>query len=93
MTIAIITVALADAGTVPHPEDADVPGAYAVALGDGPGQHPDTPRRLSPGDDPIVEAALDAFHDRIGISVLDDYDIGVTVLTGDAQGPVDAHWL
>jgi len=92
--IAIITVAATDDAARLHPDDAEVAGNYAVALGDGPGEYPTEPRNPpAPGDDPLAEAALDAFHDRIAISVLDQFEVEVAILGDDEEGPEDAHWL
>lgn len=93
-TTAIITVVAADDTENLHPDDAEVAGVYAVALGNGAGDHPPTPRNpISPGDDPLVEAALDVFHDRITISVLDQFEISVNILANDEEGPQEVHWL
>lgn len=92
--IAIITVSATDKAHRLHPDDAEVAGIYAVALGDGPGEYSPEPRTApAPGDDPLVEAALDAFHDRIAISVVDQFEVDVAILAKDDEGPEEAHWV
>ncbi len=77
-----------------HPDDVEVAGVYGVILGDGPGEYPSEPRNTPQGDEnPLEEAALDVFHDHIGIEVLDDFEVDVTILPDGDDGPNDVHWL
>lgn len=92
--VAIITVST---DTPPHrlsPEDLEVPGVYGVIMGDGVGEYSETPRNPVQGDeDPVEEAALDVFHDKIGIDCLDDFVVDVQILHPNDDGPDDVIWL
>lgn len=93
-TIAIIKVSpTVDAGRL-HSDDAEVAGSYVIAMGNGPEEYPTKPRRpLETSGDMLTQAALDAFHDRIAISVPDQFEVGVAILGQDDEVPSDAHWL
>ena len=91
--IAIVTVVAAH-GVPLGDDDAAVPGRYAVAMGDG--AHPPVPRaKPEAGDDPLVEAAKDVFHDRVGIDDLEAFEIGFKILPEGSGDPADEdlHWL
>lgn len=92
--IAIITVTTSTAPEDLHADDGAITGIYGVAMGDGPGQYPSVPRNaVEEGDDPLREAALDVFHDHIGIHVLDDFDITVEAPVAPDSVPDRVHWL
>lgn len=59
-------------GTATEHEDDDIPGVYELSL---PADYP---------QEAIVSAILDEFHSKVGIAVLDDFDITVI----DSQGNV-----
>lgn len=86
------------------PDDENVAGVYGVIMGDGIGECPSEPRdadRVEPEDRPngvLIEAAKDVFHDHVGISVLDDFEITVEILPEGTDVPVewkgvDIDWL
>lgn len=90
-TIAIITAIAASDDL--HEDDTDVAGMYGVRMGDGPGQYSAQPRDADSDGDPIEEAALDVFHDHIGIRVLDDFEIGTAILAEGEDVPDGVQWL
>lgn len=93
-TIAIITVTTTRQAEALHGDDRAITGVYGVAMGNGRGEYPDVPRNApEEGADSLVEAALDVFHDHVGIKVLDDFDIGVRMLDPDETEPEGVHWL
>ena len=90
----IITVTTETPENRLHPDDVEVAGVYGVVLGDGPGEYPSEPRNAPRDDqDPLEEAALDVFHDRICISVLDDFEVDVTIMPEGSELPDEVHWL
>jgi hypothetical protein len=93
-TTAIITVTATVDEDMLEPDDRTVAGTYGVIMGDGVGEHPETPRGpVDEGDDPIVEAALDVLHGTIAIAVLDDFDVDVRILPSDGARPDKVMWL
>jgi hypothetical protein len=95
MTItAIITVTTEVGPDDLHEDDGEIVGVYGVRMGDGPGEYPATPRNaVEEGDSTLREAALDVFHDHVGIHVLDDFDIAVAVPVAEADAPDEVYWL
>lgn len=72
-----------------HALDRSVEGLYGVVLDDDA-----RPRNvLEEGQDPLVEAALDRFHDKVAIQVLDDFDIDVEVFETQDECPNEVEWL
>lgn len=65
-------------GKASEEEDEEVPGVYQLSIRNADGID------LSNPDDQtaIAKAALDAFHDHIGIACLDDFDISVLLEDG-----------
>lgn len=93
-TIAIITVTAVTVAERMSIEDRSVPGVYGFAMGDGIGEHSDVPRNdPQEGQNPLEEAALDVFHDKIGIDCLDDFEVEVEILSKDDHGPDEVHWI
>lgn len=70
-------------------EDVAISGTYAIGLDDG---EIDRERDLRDDETYQEEAALDVLHDRIGIAVLDHFEITTALVDGRAI-PEDAHWL
>lgn len=79
-TQASLSLIVTVSGTPTDDDDQGVPGSYEVAARL---QRPVEPSALSaPEAGALAEAALDAFHERIGIAELDDFSIAVTVKNG-----------
>ena len=49
-------------------------------------------REVEEGDDPAIETALDIFHNEIGISELDNYDILPVRIASMDEAPDTASW-
>lgn len=97
-TLALITVTTPLKSDELGPEDANIVGTYGVALGDEPGAYSPAPRDrglpVDAGADPKIEAALDVFHDHVGISNLDHFEISAVLLPeGVLTDRDDIHWL
>lgn len=92
--IAIINVTTATPAERLSPDDQEVAGIYGVVMGDGIGEYSDTPRKPpEDGENPLEEAALDVFHDKIGIDSLDDFEVDVHILPPADDAPDDVQWL
>ena len=90
----IITVKALHPAALLDPLDREVAGIYAVELGDDGEAYPDTPRHPpAEGDDPLHEAALDAFHDRVPIDKLDDFEVETDTLADGDDVPEGAAWI
>ena len=102
--IAIIKVVAADGSGACAADDEGVEGTYGVSMGRAIGEHPTIPRDADRvdaedgADGPLIEAAKDVFHDHVGISVLDDFEISLEILPQGAETPSEwqgeaIHWL
>lgn len=78
MNTAILSITVT--GTPSSPEDADVPGTYHASL-------PEAVLLRAPAD--ACDMALDAFHQRVAIAELDDFDIAVATADGTVLTPND----
>ncbi|AXK44003.1 hypothetical protein [Erythrobacter aureus] len=89
----IIQVA-AVAGAQLHPEDLDDANRDAISGYYGYSIDPEAAaaREVDEGDDPVIEAALDEFHDEIAIKVLDNYEIVACRCEDRSQAPCETTW-
>lgn len=86
-TRVLITVTTSLLAEELHAYDQGIAGTYLVHVNDVAPEKPDQ------DDNPVIEAALDVFHDKIGIKVLDDFQIIPAVMAPDAPLPDDVHEL
>jgi hypothetical protein len=81
-------------GVEVHPDDADDHGEDAIAGNYGFALDADAvSQRVSiGGEDNVTEAALDLFHDQIGIAELDNYEIDAIRLGSADEAPGCTSW-
>lgn len=94
--IAIIDVKAISGQADLHEDDLNIAGVYGVVIPEASNEESVDPWVNAADDgDPMVEAAKDVFHDKIGIHVLDDFEIEVRILPEGEDAPEDQeiHWL